>query len=131
MDVKKRDMKLSDYHISRARYNELKYFCMQYSEKKHELMSNYGLHAVINDGQPKGNIPGNMTEQQALQNIKLKKEIDLIEQTVKEANEEISDWLLKNVTEGIAYEYMDAPISRTKFYDARRYFFYLLSRKKK
>ena len=35
--VRKRDMKLSDYNISRAKYNELKYFCMQYEEKKREL----------------------------------------------------------------------------------------------
>lgn len=34
---KKRDMKLSDYNISRAKYNELKYFCMQYAEKRENL----------------------------------------------------------------------------------------------
>ncbi len=130
MDVKKRDMKLSDYHISRARYNELKYFCMQYSEKKHELMSNYGLHAVVEDGQPKGNIPGNPTECKALKNLKLQKEIELIENTAFAADKEIYEYLLKNVTEGIAYEYLDVPKARKQFYESRRYFFYLLSLKK-
>lgn len=130
MNVKKRDMKLSDYHISRARYNELKYFCMQYYEKKQRLAHAYELNSMKNDGQPRGNSVGNPTEKKALDNIKLQKEIELIEQTAKEADEEISKWLLMNVTEGIAYEYMNAPISRTKFYDTRRYFFYLLSTKR-
>ena len=100
MDVKKRDMKLSDYHISRARYNELKYFCMQYYEKKQKLAHAYSLPAIKSDGQP------------------------------KEADEEISRWLLMNVTEGIAYEYLDVPKGRRQFYESRKYFFYLLSLKK-
>ena len=130
MDVKKRDMKLSDYHISRARYNELKYFCMQYYEKKQKLAHAYSLPEIKSDGQPKGNLVGNPTESQAIDNMKLQKEIELIEQTAKEADEEISEWLLMNVTEGIAYEYLDVPKNRTDFYSARKYFFYLLSLKK-
>ena len=130
MDVKKRDMKLSDYPISRARYNELKYFCMQYYEKKQKLAHAYSLPEIKSDGQPRGNFVGNPTESQAIDNMKLQKEIDLIEQTAKEADEEISEWLLMNVTEGIAYEYLDVPKGRRQFYESRKYFFYLLSLKK-
>ena len=130
MDVKKREMKLSDYHISRARYNELKYFCMQYYEKKQKLAHAYSLPEIKNDGQPKGNHVGNPTERQAIDNMKLQKEIELIEQTAKEADEEISRWLLMNITEGIAYEYLDVPKARKQFYESRRYFFYLLFLKK-
>ena len=32
-----RNIKLSDFNISRAKYNELKYFCVQYAEKKQKL----------------------------------------------------------------------------------------------
>ena len=39
----RRDIKLSDYNISRAKYNELKYFCIQYAEKKQKLQDAYGL----------------------------------------------------------------------------------------
>ena len=35
----RRDIKLSDYNISRAKYNELKYFCIQYAEKKQKLLA--------------------------------------------------------------------------------------------
>ena len=131
MDVKKRDMKLSDYPISRARYNELKYFCMQYYEKKQSKLAHaYSLPAIKSDGQPRGNFVGNPTESQAIDNLKLQKEIELIEQTAKEADEEISRWLLMNVTEGIAYEYLDVPKGRRQFYESRKYFFYLRSLKK-
>ena len=30
VEIRKRDMKLSDHNISRDKYNELKYFCLQY-----------------------------------------------------------------------------------------------------
>ena len=66
LGVRKRDIKLSDYNISRAKYNELKYFCMQYEEKKQELSRGYGLGAVVNDGMPKGKCPGNPVEGQAI-----------------------------------------------------------------
>lgn len=128
--VRKRDIKLSDYNISRAKYNELKYFCMQYGEKKQELHKNYGIGAISSDGLPKGNLPGNPTEIVAIRNAALKKDIDLIEQTAMEADSEIYHWLIKNVTEGIPYEFMQVPLSRTKFYDSRRYFFYLLSQRR-
>lgn len=128
--VRKRDMKLSDYNISRAKYNELKYFCMQYEEKKQELHKSYGLNAIVSDGMPKGNLPGNPVENQAIRNAMLQADVELIEQTAMEADGDIYHWLLKSVTEGVPYEYMDVPLSRTKFYDTRRYFFYLLAQKR-
>ena len=128
--VRKRDMKLSDYNISRAKYNELKYFCMQYEEKKQELHKSYGLNAVVSDGMPKGNLPGNPVENQAIQNTMLQADVELIEQTAMEAAPDIYQWLLKNVTDGIGYDYLDVPLSRNRFYDCRKYFFYLLAQKR-
>ncbi|MBS6644526.1 MAG: hypothetical protein KH366_13185 [Clostridiaceae bacterium] len=128
--IRKRDMKLSDYNISRAKYNELKYFCMQYEEKKQKLNKSYGIKAVVNDGMPKGNLPGNPVERTAIQNAMLRKDIELIEQTAVEADPEIYQWLMKNVTEGIGYDYLDVPMSRNRFYDSRKYFFYLLAQKR-
>lgn len=128
--IRKRDMKLSDYNISRAKYNELKYFCMQYEEKKQKLNKSYGIKAVVNDGMPKGNLPGNPVERTAIQNAMLRKDIELIEQTAVEADPEIYQWLMKNVTEGIPYEWLNVPAGRRQFYESRRYFFYLLSQKR-
>ena len=128
--VRKRDMKLSDYNISRAKYNELKYFCMQYEEKKRELHKGYGLNAIVNDGLPKGNLPGNPVEGQAIRNAALQADVDLIEHTAMEAGADVYQWLIKNVTEGVPYEWLNVPSGRRQFYETRRYFFFLLAQKR-
>ena len=122
-----RDMKLSDYNISRAKYNELKYFCIQYAEKKQKLQNAYGLKAVVNDGMPKGNLSGDVTAKDAIRNTMFQEDIHLIEETARNAAPEIYKWILKNVTEGTPYEWMDGPVGRRQFYEYRRYFFYLLA----
>lgn len=128
--VRKRDMKLSDYNISRAKYNELKYFCMQYEEKKRELHKGYGLNAIVNDGLPKGNLPGNPVEGQAIRNAVLQADVDLIEHTAMEAGADVYQWLIKNLTEGVPYEWLNVPSGRRQFYETRRYFFFLLAQKR-
>ena len=50
MEIRKRDMKLSDHNISRDKYNELKYFCLQYWQKKQEIDRNYGIDGFSQDG---------------------------------------------------------------------------------
>lgn len=130
MEIRKRDMKLSDHNISRDKYNELKYFCLQYWQKKQEIDRNYGIDGFSQDGMPRGTSSSNPTEKKALRIAQLKRDTELIERTAMEADTEIYPWILKNVTSGVPYEYMDVPISRTKFYDSRRYFFYLLAQKR-
>lgn len=128
--MRKRDMKLSDYNISREKYNELKYFCLQYWQKKQDLHNSYGLGALVNDGMPRGSGCSNPTESAAVRNDALQKDIELIEQTAIEADPEIYQWLLKNLTSGVPYEYMDVPKCRSDFYGSRKYFFYLLAQKR-
>jgi len=125
-----RNMKLSDYNISRAKYNELKYFCIQYAEKKQKLESAYGLRATVNDGMPKGNLSGDTTAQEAVRNVMLQEDLRLIEEIAKKAAPSIHKWILKNVTEGTPYEWMNVPVGRRQFYEYRRYFFYLLAQKR-
>lgn len=126
----KRDLKLSDYGISNLQYRELKYFCMQYNEKRRALADGYRLRATPFSGLPRRNWGGSPTESQAVRNLKLKNDVDLIEKTAQEADKSISSYLLKNVTEDVPYEYMDVPLARKQFYEVRRYFFYLLAQKR-
>ena len=121
VEIRKRDMKLSDHNISRDKYNELKYFCLQYWQKKQEIDRNYGIDGFSQDGMPRGTSSSNPTEKKALRIAQLKRDTELIEQTA---------WILKNVTSGVPYEYMDVPMGRRKFYEARRYFFFLLAQKR-
>ena len=128
--VNLRNIKLRDHNISRAKYNELKYFCIQYAEKKQKLENVYGLRAMVNDGIPKGNLSGDATAQEAIRNVILQEDLRLIEETAKKASPEIYKWILKNVTEGTPYEWMTVPVGRRQFYEYRRYFFYLLAQKR-
>ena len=128
--VKKRDIKLSNYNISKIKYLELKNFCLQYGEKKREIHSNYGISAINYDDMPKGSSTSNPTEQTAMKNLRLQKDIELIEQTAIEADAEIYQWLLKAITQKMRWEDMDIPMGRRRFYETRRYFFYLLAQKK-
>lgn len=129
-EMKKREMKLEDYGISRKKYNELKYFCAQYREKVKEVQQSYGLSAVIANGMPRGNETGDPTGQKAIRNAMLQNDIKLIEQTALEADSEIYEYIIRNVADGTPYEWLDVPKGRRQFYESRRYFFYLLSKKR-
>lgn len=128
----KKDLRLEEYGISKKRYRELKYFCLQYNEKKQKLLSfNRGIDAVAYNGMPKGNNISDITAKKAIKMAEIEADISLIEETVKEAAPEIYRQLLLNVTEeNMPYEYLDAPCGRRQFYIARRRFFYLLSEKR-
>ena len=84
----------------------------------------------MNDGMPKGNLSGDATAQEAVRNTMMQEDIHLIEETARKAAPEIYKWILKNVTEGIPYEWLDVPVGRRQFYEYRRYFFYLLAQKR-
>ena len=103
---------------------------MQYWQKKQEIDRNYGIDGFSQDGMPRGTSSSNPTEKKALRIAQLKRDTELIEQTAIEADTEIHPWILKNVTSGVPYEYMDVPMGRKKFYEARRYFFFLLAQKR-
>ena len=99
-------------------------------QKKQEIDRNYGIDGFSQDGMPRGTSSSNPTEKKALRIAQLKRDTELIEQTAMEADAEIYPWILKNVTSGVPYEYMDVPMGRRKFYEARRYFFFLLAQKR-
>ena len=125
---RKRDLELAKYGISKWKYRELLYFCMQYQEKRH--MINYGLGAVNQDGMPKGNKTSDLTGGNAISNVQLQSDVEVIEQTAIQTDADLYPYILKNVTEGIAYEYMDIPCGRRAFYEMRKLFFYYLSKKR-
>lgn len=128
---KRKDLSLEKYNISKERYRELKYFCMQYDEKK--AIIDYGIKSVTNDGMPHGNFSiSSPVEKQAMKNELAQKDISLIENTINETvqGEQMRKCLLNAVTTGTTYEYMDVPCGRRQFYEARRKFFYLLSLKR-
>ena len=101
---------------------------MQYRQWKEQI--EYGLHGVNNDGMPHGTGTSNPTEQQALRNEKLISNCKLIEEAAQKAEPSIWEYILRNVTEGVVYEYMNVPCGRRYFYEARQRFYEILSESK-
>lgn len=124
------DLSLDKYGISLRRYRELYYFCLQYNEKKNKLRDCYDIGSPYLSDMPKsGNVRDAIAKQAEIA-IKLRRDIELIEQCAIAADAELYQYILKNVTEELRYEYLNVPAGRRKFYESRRKFFYLLNQKK-
>lgn len=126
----RRNLNLKKYQIDNDRYQELHYFCKGYQSREEEIKSLYGLSAVNQDGMPKGNKIGSQTESSVIRILKLREENEMIEQSAIAASPYIYQQIIKNVTQGIPYEYMNVPCGRRQFYEVRRLFFKILSEKR-
>ncbi len=118
---KQRDLNLLDYDISRNRYRELKYFCLQYDEKKQKLnqlckmpLSEYPSKAVS-------------SENINYKKKSLEKDIYIIEKAALMADSSLYEYLLKSVTNEVKYQYIDIPVSRAVFYRKKKKFFKILN----
>lgn len=121
------------YHIDKHRHYELKHFCLQYPTWKKtyaaivELSaSSSRLGTVVSGGEP-----SDITAKCALRKAFYGEKIKLVEQAAMEADHELWYYILKAVTEGYSYTYLQTklniPCSRDTYYDRYRRFFWLLS----
>lgn len=133
--AKLRGLTYADYGISVFRYKELRYFCMQYREKKDNIQ--YGISAVLADGMPHTRTVGSPTEKSSIRNVDFQRDVELIETAVRQVDELVgvmlSPYLLRSVTEDLSYDYVayDAnagtiPVGKTDFYACRRLFYGVL-----
>lgn len=128
-------MKLKDYGISDKRYKELCGFCEQYPEWKDELRYKKDtLKSKQITDMPLSTELSNATEILIVKREYLRKKCELIEQTAKEADAELSQYIIKSVCYNEPFWYlrdiMGMPCSNSAFKDKRRYFFSLLNLKK-
>lgn len=127
---KQKDLNLEKYKISKYRYRELKYFCLQYDEKKQRLAALRGLGAVTYSSEPHGSGVSDPTAVKTERAQQLAQDIELIEQTTMEVDSVNYRSLLANVTTAnLPYEYLSPACGRRQFYEDRRKFFYLLDKK--
>lgn len=121
------------YHISKYRYYELKYYCLQYPlwKKAYVSLDNQTPSRELTDGS-KSSYISDPTAKIAIAKEFYSKKMKLIDDAVIEADEELSSYILKGVTEGLSYDVMNAkeqiPCSRDTYYDRYRRFFYILSK---
>lgn len=136
--MNKRQLRLDKYGISKFRYNELKNFCLQYPEWRDEL--EYKKDTVKSqqiDGMP-SSPAGNNSDQTgdlAIRRAELSRKCEMIEKTAIKADSELYPYIIKSVCydEPMWYlrDILGMGCENNAFYDARRYFFYLLDKIKK
>lgn len=127
--------KKNQYHLPKHRYYELVHFCLQYPDfvKEYNEMN-------LEIRSPKNSRVGNSqkqfkpTEEIATKRAILKENIELIEESAKEAGRDLYRYLLLGVTKGYAYPYLstklDMPCCRASYYEMYRKFFYVLNARK-
>ncbi len=124
------------YEISKHRFLELYHFCMQYQEWKEELKCNKDtVKGIASTEGIRGNGgTGSATESLVIRRLKIMEKCELIEQTAIEADSELYPYILEGVTRDYAsYKYLrqvrGIPCGKDMYYDRRRKFYWLLSRK--
>lgn len=121
------------YWIDKHRYYELKHFCLQYPEWKKAYADYSELYAssAMFERRRNHNIPSDITSKYATKKAELKTKLDLIENAAIEADEDLYEYILKGVTEGLSYTYlkakMEMPCGKDMYYSRYRKFFWLLS----
>lgn len=134
--MNKKALKLDKYGISNKRYKELCGFCEQYPEWKEAIKDTSFIRGVDYSDMPHSPNTGtsNPTQQMAVRLENIDRKCHLIEEVAKEADAEFWTQIIKSVCYGVSVEYMSQfdglHISKSAFYDRRRYFFYLLDQKK-
>lgn len=133
--MNKRQINLEKYGISGKRYKELCGFCEQYPEWVRELRYTRDTvrgHKITDMPVSHGNtdVTGNL----AVKRTELEAKCNLIEKTAVQAGKELSQYLIKSVCYEIPVNYLisyeEMPISKSAFYEMRRYFFCLLNTNK-
>ena len=120
------------YYIDKHRHYELKHFCLQYPRWKKTYA------AIVELSASSGHIgsigksgPSDITAKCALKKMFYSEKIKMIEQAAIEADPDLWYYILKAVTEGYSYTYLQSklniPCSRDTYYDRYRRFFWLLS----
>lgn len=133
----KRKLKLDDYGISSARYKELCGFCQQYPEWLDELEYNTDTlkSNEITDMPKNTHANSDQTGELAMRRVELRKKCELVEQTAIESDAELYPYIIKCICYELSLKYLESvmgmPCSRAAFYDKKRYFFYLLDKRKK
>ena len=87
-----------------------------------------------NDGAPAGGGVGRPTERQAIDNEQYKRDCLMIEEAAVRANPGIWKYILKSVTLGLPYEFIEydeelgrIPMCRRDFYGTRKKFYAILN----
>lgn len=129
--------KKNKYWIDKNRFYELKYFCLQYPlwKKAYGLLDGMKLYSYDLSGVPGSSLPtdttGNCVEERSIYFERMQE----IEEAALETDPYLASYILKAVTEGLSYNYLQSileiPCSRDTYYDRYRRFFWILSKRRR
>jgi hypothetical protein len=131
----KRDIRLDNYNISKYAYRELSNFCLQYPEKKQELLDMRNpLKCQQYSDMPHSSSVGEPTAIAAERAVKLSVDTELIEQTAIDTDAIMYQYIILSATQGVPYCYLKSlkniPCYEREFIRLRRLFFYKLALKR-
>ena len=122
------------YELSKHNFAFVYHYAMQYKEWKqeHKALEN-SLKGISYNAERSGSTTGDPTMQIASRRLYLESKMRIVEETSREADMFIWQYILKGVTsENMTYQKLrDAglPCGKNYYYDRRRRFYWLLSRK--
>lgn len=134
--MNKRDLRLEKYGISKKRYKELCGFCEQYPEWKSRLREFALIKGVSYSLSPRSNTNAihSPVEDAVIKMDKYLNNCNLIEEVAVKADPEFWEYIIKAVCYGVSVTYLteveEMNLSKSAFYERKRYFFYLLDKTK-
>lgn len=122
------------YSLSKFRYRELHYMCLQYKDYLAELRNcNDTVKSMTVSDMPTSRSNSDVTSDLAIRRADIQRKVEAIEQSAIKADSEIYQYIIEDVTNDyVSYEYLanvkGMPTSRGNYYDKRRKFYYLLDK---
>ena len=134
--MNKRNLRLEKYGISGKRYKELCGFCEQYPDWKREI-ADFPFVKAVNYKPTPGSPNVGTSDPTATNAIKIEQYMhncQLIEEVAKQADSEKWEFIIKSVCYEVPIAYLETMegmyLSKSAFYERRRYFFFLLDKAK-
>lgn len=123
----------NEYWIHRHRYNELKYFCMQYPIWKDFYARLAGLKARKEKTAPDSNhYVSDPTADLAEKMIYFSDKMEMVEQAAQKTDDVLGTYVMKGAVYGFSYDTLNArynvPCSRGMYYEYYRKFFWILDK---
>ena len=122
------------YWLSQNRLFQVQYFCYQYDEWKNQINGLSILKSPTIDSLPITGGKSDPTQRIALEISELQRKIDLVENTVREVDKDLYNYLLIGFTHReVSYEYLNTflgmPCGRRQYYQKYRRFYWMISKK--
>lgn len=129
------------YKLDKHEFYAVYHYALRYHEweRRYNSLTVPTRAIAYDDDKVQKSTDGETFEKTAIERMELKTKMDSIEEVANETDPELSKWLIEAVTnEGVSYNTLrypategkePIPCGRNQYYDRRRKFYYLLSKK--